>query len=664
MVHLRNKPEREWSDFPQAADRVRLSQTFISTMNATESCLMLRQQDVKEPWSVSLNGKRLAELTRDEYDITIALAVPAGLLKAGENLLVIEASSPKSPTDDIRVGSIAIHQRSLAEVLTEATLEVTVTDEESREPLPSRITIVDPTGSLVQFGSTSDEQRAIRAGTIYTATGRATVKLPAGDYTVYAGRGFEYSLAQVGIVVKAGERHHEVLSIRREVPTPGYVACDPHLHTLTHSGHGDASIEERMITLAGEGIELPIATDHNAHIDYESIARKMGVRKYFTPVVGNEVTTSRGHFNIFPIRTGAKVVDHKQTDWGLLFDEIYRTPDVHVAILNHARDLHGGVRPFGTALYNAVVAENLEAWPLRFNGMEVVNSGATQSDVLQLFRDWMGLINRGHDVTPVGSSDSHDVARYIPGQGRTYIRGDDREPGDLSVQTLVQNFHHGHVMVSYGLLAEMTIDDKWCSGDLVPRTEHAARVHVRVLGPHWVSADRVMLFANGALIREERITDHQDSRRERGVKWQGDWQIERPIHDVHLVAIAMGPGIDQPYWRTAKPYQPISTDPTTHVIGCSGAIWLDSDDGQRTSARDYAERLVSATKGDVNALLARLADYDEATAAHVAHLLRRSGISLSDSHQALIQKAPRIKAGFQQYLDACKASDVARATKF
>lgn len=625
---------------------------------------MLRQQDVKESWSVSLNGKRLAELTRDENDITIALAVPAGSLKEGENLLVIEASSPKSPTDDIRVGSIAIYQRSLAEVQSEATLEVTVTDEESREQLPSRLTIVDPTGSLVPFGSKSDEQLAIRAGTIYTATGRVTVKLPAGDYTVYAGRGFEYSLAQVSIVVKAGERHHEVLSIRREVPTPGSVACDPHLHTLTHSGHGDASIEERMITLAGEGIELPVATDHNVHVDYESIARKLGVRRYFTPVVGNEVTTARGHFNVFPVRIGTKVVDHKQTDWKLLFDEIYQAPDVQIAILNHARDQHSGVRPFGPGLYNAVVAENLEGSPLLFNGMEVVNSGATQSDVLQLFRDWMGLINRGHYVTPVGSSDSHDVARYIPGQGRTYIRGHDREPGDLSVQSLMKNFRQGHVMVSYGLLVEMTIDDKWSSGDLVPRADHAARVHVRVLGPHWVSADRVMLFANGALIREERITDDQVSRRERGVKWQGDWQIERPIHDVHLVAIAMGPGIDRPYWRTAKPYQPTSTDPTTHVIGCSGAICLDTDDGQRTSARDYAERLVSATKGDVEKLLARLSDYDEATAAHVAHILHKSGISLSDSNQALIQTMPSIKAGFQQYLDACKASDVARATKF
>lgn len=661
MIHLRNKPEREWSDFLAVAERSRLSQAFSATANTAESCLMLRQVDVKEPWSVVLNGKRLGELTRDENDMTVAFPVPPGSLKNGDNLLVVEASSPKSPADDIRVGSIAIHNRPMADVLSDSTLEVTVTDEESREALPSRITIVDTNGSLVPFGTKSDQQLAIRAGTVYTANGHATVKLPAGTYTVYAGRGFEYSLAQANAIATVGEKRRLELSIRREVPTSGYVACDTHLHTLTHSGHGDATIEERMITLAGEGIELPIATDHNVHIDYEPVARKLGVRKYFTPVMGNEVTTARGHFNIFPIQADAKVVDHKQ-EWSPLFDEIYQTPDVQVAILNHARDLHSGVRPFGPALYNSVVAENLEGWPLRFNAMEVVNSGATQTDVLQLFHDWMGLLNHGHDVTPVGSSDSHDVARFIPGQGRTYIRCDDRDPGDLAVKDAIKNFHSGHVTVSYGLFVEMTVDDRWGPGDLAPATDHPAKVNVRVLGPHWVNADRIMLFANGSVIREQKVVNDRNSRRERGVIWQGEWEVDRRKQDQQLVAIAMGPGINQPYWRTAKPYQPTSIDPTTHVIGCSGAICLDQGDDQRMSPRSYAERLVEGAKGNIDELLVQLVDYDEATAAHVAHRLRTSGVTLTENQLAYAQQIPWMKSGFEQYREACKANDIARAT--
>ncbi len=101
-----------------------------------------------------------------------------------------------------------------------------------------------------------------------TSTGSARIGVPAGRYTIYAGRGFEYSLDSTEVTLAAGETLRRRLSIRREVPTECYVACDTHVHTLTHSGHGDASVQERMITLAAEGIELPIATDHNVHIDH------------------------------------------------------------------------------------------------------------------------------------------------------------------------------------------------------------------------------------------------------------------------------------------------------------------------------------------------------------------------------------------------------------
>src|SRR5207244_4646666 len=130
---------------------------------------------------------------------------------------------------------------------------------------------------------------------------------PAGNYTVYAGRGFEYSLAKADVRITAGETAERTLTICREVSTPDYIACDTHIHTLTHSGHGDASIGERMITLAGEGIELPIATDHNVQIDYQPHAEQLGVRRYFMPVVGNEVTTALGHFNVFPTTPAAQI---------------------------------------------------------------------------------------------------------------------------------------------------------------------------------------------------------------------------------------------------------------------------------------------------------------------------------------------------------------------
>jgi hypothetical protein len=442
------------------------------------------------------------------------------------------------------------------------------------------------------------------------------------------------------------------------------VACDTHIHTFTFSRHGDATIDERMLTLAGEAIELPIATDHNVHIDYEPHARRMGVRQHFTPVMGNEVTTSLGHFNIFPVAAGARAPDHKRTDWPAIFDEIFSTPGVKVAILNHARDLHSGTRPFDPKLHNAVVGENWEGWPLRFNAMEVVNSGATQTDALRLFHDWMALLNRGLRITPVGGSDSHDVKRHFVGQGRTYIRCDDRDVANLDVNAAVRNVLQGQVLVSYGLLAEMTVDGKYGSGEMAVAAGDELLISLRVLGPHWVRAERIQLYANGQLIREEVIPAERDSKLPPGVQWQTAWKLPRPRHDVHLVAIASGAGVSGPFWTTAKSYQPTSPDWQAHTLGCSGAIWVDADgDGVCSSARHYAERLFAAARDNLPQLVAALADYDQATAAQAAHLFHAAGGSLQSSEYAAALRSgpPAVQAGFRAYYAAWRENELARA---
>ena len=335
-----------------------------------------------------------------------------------------------------------------------------------------------------------------------------------------------------------------------------------------------------------------------------------------------------------------------------------------VAILNHARDLHSGVRPFGPQHFNAVAGENLDDWPLRFNAMEVVNSGATQTDPLRLFHDWMGLLNRGLNVTPVGSSDSHDVGRHFVGQGRTYIRCDDRDPGKLNVEEAVSNFVQGRVMVSYGLLTELTVNNKYRSGEMTALGDDALEVDVRVLGPHWSRASQVQLFANGHVISEIKIPETPDASLPVGVKWAGFWVIPKFQHDVHLVAIATGPGIGGLHWKTAKPYQPVSPEWEARTIGCSGAVWLDADnDGLRTSARDYAKRLVAAAGSDWTKLIASLSDYDEAVATQAAHLVRASGTSLQSEPLRAALKGGRemTQSGFRAYAEAWRENEIARA---
>jgi len=662
LHHLRSGAVREWADFPETAEGPALRLTFTAAQNAGEQTLRLRHRDVKQTWKLRLNDRDLGRLPPDENDMVTFWSLPPGALRDGENMLVVSTDDKQS--DDVMIGDVRIDHRPRRDVLSEAQVDVSVVDEQLNRLLPCRFTVVDDDGALMSPGCESNARLAVRPGVIYTASGQARFGVPAGRYTLYAGRGFEYAVAKAEFDVRPGETAVRQLSLAREVPTPGYAACDTHCHTLTLSGHGDATLAERVVTVAGEGIELPIATDHNVHADYEAAARAAGVRKYFTPVIGNEVTTPQmGHFNIFPIRPGTKPVNHSARDWTELFHEIRECPDVSVIIFNHPRDLHGGYRPFGPEHHLSLAGENLDGWTLQANCIEAVNSGALQTDVMQVYRDWFGLLNHGMRVTPLGASDSHDVARYFVGQGRTYIRCEDRDPGTINVEQACRNLAAGRALVSLGLLCEIIVAGDHGPGDLVAATDEL-QVDLRVLGPSWSRATHVGLYANGVKIRETQILEPDSSAP--GMKWQGTWRLPRLRHDVHLAAIATGPGVKEPFWPVPRPYQPTSPVWDSYVVGSTGAVWIDADgSGDFNSAFDYASRLVRESADDFDRLMTRLTEYDQAVAVQVARLVHVQKIK---TRTELVQAAARtdrqsIKDGFRAYVDAWKECEIARGEK-
>jgi hypothetical protein len=506
----------------------------------------------------------------------------------------------------------------------------------------------------------SGPDHAVRPGVVYSRSGTVPLKLPAGRYVIYAGRGFEYSVASRKVDLKRGARVSLQLAIRREVDTRGWAAMDTHVHTGTFAKHGDAEIAERMLTIAGEGIELPVSAEHNMFVDFDARARQAGVRERFTPVTGSEVTTpSLGHFNVFPVRPEGNPIDQRAPDWARLREAIGNAAGQPVIVLNHGRDVHGGFRPLDRARHVSTAGEDLDGHSLPANAMEVMNSGAVMTDGLALARDWMGMLNRGVMLTPVGSSDSHDVSRYIIGQGRTYVRCDDDDPGRIDLAQVVERVRRGQVAVSYGLLTEIDVAGKG-PGELLDLKERLD-VRVRVKGPDWTRARHVALYANGVKVREEEI----ETGTKAGVKWERTWQLNKPAHDLHLVAIASGPGVDAPYWPTAKPYQPTSIAFTPYVLGLSGAVFVDADgSGRFESALEYARREVSAAR-DARPLVARLGMYDTAVATQAASLLRaQDPAGFEPTVRSMIETAkPHVAEGLRAYLEAWQESRAARGER-
>jgi len=174
-------------------------------------------------------------------------------------------------------------------------------------------------------------------------------------------------------------------------------------------------MKERILTIAGEGLDYAVITEHNKVVDIVDSIKKMKMEKWFSHIAGDELTTKVGHFNIFP---SFDAPSPEVKNWNEVIQTLSNGSGKKIIVLNHARDLHNGFRPSDTI--SKVAPEQFPA-----NAMEVMNSGSQQTEPRRLYLDWMALMSRGIILTPVGSSDSHDVGRFIVGQARTYVRSDD-----------------------------------------------------------------------------------------------------------------------------------------------------------------------------------------------------------------------------------------------
>jgi len=651
VYHLGDPTQPEWLDLNKTpVDGRDLTHRFVlEEVGGGESTLLLWSNNVKHAWSVSLNGKKLGQLPLYEIPVLTPYAVPAGLLHKGENLLTLGA--PKE-NDEILVGMVRIDPRPLRTVTGEATIVIDAVESLTGVGMPCRITIVDDlVDALPPVTGAPGQRLAVRPGVVYTVDGHARVLLPAGRYRVHAGRGPEYSIASDNVSVDAGETAKVSLKIRREVPTANLVACDPHIHTRTFSGHGDATDDERAITLAGEGIELPVATEHNQINGYAAAAARMGLLSRFTPVLGSEITTPTGHFNIFPVVPGSKLPDWKETDWPKLMASIRATPGVKVVILNHPRNNHTNFVPFADAWFNRASGDNLRGPDFTFDAMELLNSSALRTDDFQVIHDWMALLNHGLRVTGVGSSDCHEVNRFIVGQARTYVSVRDTDPGRLDVDAACESLLKGRATVSLGLIATVKVDGRHGPGDLATGIGREIDVEARVYGPSWANVDRVELYANGERIRDEWV----DGAAVGGEKARLNWKIDRPTYDLHLEVVASGPGVRKLTWPLARPYQPNTPSWNPRVIAVTNPVWIDADgDGAYTSPRALAAKVLSAHGNNVDAAIAELGHYDEAVATQAASLLRSSGVDprTAPVTRALQTAAAAVRRGFAAWASA------------
>lgn len=635
--HLGDTTVNDWPETTGKPEALKLELKFESEANGGELALVIHQRDVSQQWRLTVNGKKIADLKRNKDPQTFSYILPPGALITGQNTLTID-----SPTrDDIAVGPITLNLPGEDKPENLQAVSFRVTDKATGRDIPARITITDKKlipARIYKNKDTGDVALRNKSGLAYTRGTETSLDLPEGEFIVFATRGVEWSRAEQAFTVTKGKPLAVKLAIEREVDTTGFISADTHMHTLTFSGHGDASVEERVLTLAGEGLEMAVATDHNHQTDYRPYQEKMKVTDYFTPVTGNEVSTPVGHMNAFPLDPKAEIPQHRLTNWVQLVDGI-RAKGAKVVVLNHPRWPSLPKCPFTIFGLNRVSGDFRANQQFVFDAMELANSLVPQEDPLYLVKDWFALLNAGHKFTGVGASDTHTVGEP-PGMSRCYLPSKTDDPAKIDVAEICAHYKRGEANVSLGIFADVTVDGRFKPGSTNTVRGDSVNVRLRVAAPSWVTPRRAMLYLNGQVVEEKQI---QAGTPAKPTNEFIEFAVKRPAHDGYLACVVLGDGLSHPSWKTKADFTFAATNP----------VFLDTDgDGNYSSPRTLAmtalKRAGASTADQWKAALAA----DDVVAVQMLSLMRAACASSElDGLDARIREAAASRPYFKDYVE-------------
>lgn len=194
------------------------------------------------------------------------------------------------------------------------------------------------------------QRRYIEATGYSDAQGRVTLPVRPGEYTVYFSRGLEYDLTSTTVRVTEGNIASVSGQVSRAVDTSGWMSMDAHVHS-ENSVDSHMDLPARVLSAAGEGVDIAISTDHNFVSDWRPMVDHLDLRPWLTSFVGMEFTTlESGHFNTYPLEYQVAPVTHGAFEWfgrppADLFADLRKLGDRgagNIIVCNHPRDAQQG----------------------------------------------------------------------------------------------------------------------------------------------------------------------------------------------------------------------------------------------------------------------------------------------------------------------------------
>lgn len=407
----------------------------------------------------------------------------------------------------------------------------------------------------------------------FTSDGITTLEVRPGAYRIVTSRGPEYDLATTELEVGSAQTRIVTHVLHRVVDTRGWIAGDMHVHSI-NSIDSSMSLDERVRSLAAEGIEWAVSTDHNFVTDFRPHVARNDLFQWLYATVGLEMTTlEAGHFNGYPLRYEPGPVTHGAFAWagrppGDIFADLRALgtlgPERTFVQVNHPRDgVLGYFSQFQRSPWTAeelpptliqqVIAPKGPAFrtpdgettfSFGFDGIEVAN-GKLYSlihhyrvpDVLPdgelpanvppaghivrgasglpgfpgAVEDWFNLLNLGHRFVGLGTADSHSGADEA-GQFRTMVYVGDDRPTTLSDERLIDGLRNGRAVATNAPLVDFWVDDpeSGAMGRTIRARGGSVQLGYRLTSAPWASVARVNVWRNGTIARVIQVDPDRD----------------------------------------------------------------------------------------------------------------------------------------------------------
>jgi hypothetical protein len=369
--------------------------------------------------------------------------------------------------------------------------------------------------------------------------GPTTFDLPAGRYDLFASAGLFASMQQATVELAAGQHEDVVLAIARTGQPAGTLSADFHVHGAASF---DSTIpdEDRVKAFMAAGIDVIVATDHDAVWDYARAIETLDADERLVLVTGVETTGQIlfrmnpsvyfpqviGHWNFWPLPFDAEA-PRRGAPWDELVEPgaligraAERGYDVGTGVmqLNHpwgnlefARDL-GFPRAIGIRLdreaprfFDGTGPSLFLRTPLGsafsnadFHAQEIMNSSNNES--MQSMRAlWFWELDQGIVRAGTANSDSHSLTDSVVGTPRNLVRtSTTRATFDLAAFNA--DVRAGHLLGTNGpIIDAIIVSDANVfrpSTAIVPAAD-GATLRIRVSAPAWVPVREVRVIVNG-----------------------------------------------------------------------------------------------------------------------------------------------------------------------